>query len=89
MPFYQNSRFHWVHGPDLSRFERLANAANLRNWDSTFPLLWQRADRRPAWQGYVSEFYIDRAISEEEVGRAFSDKSFFCSIGDSLVADYR
>jgi len=43
---------------------------------------WQRADTGPPWQGYVSEFYMaDRAISEEEVGRAFSDKSFFCCIG--------
>ncbi len=69
----------------------LPSTANLRNWDPNFPLLLgnEQTGDRP-WQGYVSEFYMaDRAISEEEVARAFSDKSFFASIGDSLVADYR
>lgn len=69
----------------------LPSATNLRNWDPTFPLLLgnEQTGDRP-WQGYVSEFYMaDRAISEEEVAQAFSDKSFFASLGDSLIADYR
>lgn len=69
----------------------LPSATNLRNWDLTFPLLLgnERTGDRP-WQGYVSEVYIaDRAISKEEVARAFSDKRLFDVIGDSLLAGYQ
>lgn len=68
----------------------LPSATNLRNWNLTFPLLLgnERTGDRP-WQGYVSEVYIaDRAISEHEVARAFSDKRFFDVMGDSLLASY-
>lgn len=69
----------------------LPSATNLRNWDLTFPLLLgnERTGDRP-WQGYVSEVYIaDRAISKEEVARAFYDKRLFDVIGDSLLANYQ
>ena len=69
----------------------LPGAMNLRSWDATFPLLLgnERTGDRP-WQGYISELYIaDRAISEQEVARAFSDKPSFASIGNSLVAAYQ
>jgi VanZ family protein len=64
---------------------------SLRNWDLTFPLLLgnERTGDRP-WQGYVSEVYMtDRAISQEQVARAFSDKRFFDTLGDSLLAEYQ
>jgi VanZ family protein len=69
----------------------LPNAMNLKNWDTTFPLVLgnERTGNR-SWQGYISELYIgDRAISENEVARFFSDKRSFASIGDSLIASYQ
>lgn len=68
----------------------LPSDTNLSNWDLTFPLLLgnERTGDRP-WQGYVSEVYIaDRAILQQEVARAFDDKYFFDTIGESLLADY-
>lgn len=67
------------------------SATNLKNWEPTFPLLLgnERTGDRP-WQGYVSEVYIaDRAISQQEVARLFSDNRSFAIIGDSLVASYQ
>jgi glycopeptide antibiotics resistance protein len=69
----------------------LQSPTNLRNWAPNFPLLLgnERTGDRP-WQGYVSEVYIaDRAFSQEEVVRAFSDQHYFATIGNSLLADYQ
>lgn len=69
----------------------LKSSTNLSNWDKTFPLLIgnENTGNRP-WQGYVSQVDIaDRAISSAEVERAFSEQSYFSSIGNSLLASYR
>ncbi|NEQ84690.1 MAG: VanZ family protein [Moorea sp. SIO2I5] len=68
----------------------LQNATNLSNWDQTFPLVLgnESTGYRP-WQGYISQLYIaDRAMSEAEVERAFSDQQSWTAIGDSLVGFY-
>jgi glycopeptide antibiotics resistance protein len=69
----------------------LPGTMNLKNWDTTFPLLLgnEKTGNRP-WQGSISELYIvDRAISQQEIARAFSDKRSFAGIGDSLVGFYQ
>lgn len=72
-------------------FANATNFWNLQNWDQTFPLLLgnEPTGDRP-WHGHISEVYItDRAISEEEVAQAFSEKGPFASIKNSLLASYR
>ncbi len=72
-------------------FANATNFWNLSNWDQTFPLLLgnEATGDRP-WRGHISELYIaNRAISEEEVAQAFSEKGPFASIKDSLLASYR
>jgi glycopeptide antibiotics resistance protein len=69
----------------------LASPTSLRNWDLTFSLLLgnERTGDRP-WQGYVSKVYIaDKAISEKDVARGFSDKQSFAIIDGSLLASYQ
>jgi hypothetical protein len=70
----------------------LQSETQLRNWDPTFPLVLgnESTGNRP-WQGYISELYVaNRAISTEEVKRAFAKKGpIFTSIENSLVAAYQ
>lgn len=69
----------------------LQHFSSLSNWDKTFSLLLgnERTGDRP-WRGYIHEVYIaDRALSETEVSRTFSEGGAFASIGDSLLASYQ
>ncbi|NJR57519.1 MAG: hypothetical protein HC769_00855 [Cyanobacteria bacterium CRU_2_1] len=69
----------------------LQSVTSLSNWTQIYPLFLggngQTMSR--SWQGYISEFSIaERAISEEEVAKAFSDKSLSSVVDRSLVASY-
>jgi hypothetical protein len=67
-----------------------ATGSALDTWDETFPLLIgnERTGDRP-WRGSVSELIIaDRAIPTTDVERAFSEASYWHSIGDSLIGYY-
>lgn len=67
----------------------LQNAANLSNWDPTFPLLLgnEQTGDRP-WQGHIANVLIaDKALSEEEVARTFSAER--SPIAANLVAEYQ
>lgn len=69
----------------------LQSTTTLNNWDPAFPLLLgnERTGDRP-WRGTVSEVYIaDRAISEEEVARTFTQEGLLTAMADSLVASYQ
>ncbi|XHX76760.1 MAG: VanZ family protein [Stenomitos frigidus ULC029] len=69
----------------------LQNAANLSNWDASFPLLLgnEREGDRP-WQGKMAMLYIaDRAISETEIMRVLDEDAPSKVIGNALMAAYQ
>jgi hypothetical protein len=69
----------------------LQSQTGLNNWDTDFPLLLgnEQTGDRP-WQGTVSEVSLtDRALSEEEVGLAFSESQEMSSVMHPLLALYR
>ncbi len=69
----------------------LQRDTRLSNWDMTYPFILgnELTGDRP-WKGRIYELYIvNRAISEEEVEQAFSEKGSFNSIGDSILVSYQ
>lgn len=70
----------------------LQTATNLNNWTQIYPLLLggNSLSSMSSWQGYISEVSIaERAISEQEVVKAFSEKSLSSIVDKSLITSYQ
>lgn len=69
----------------------LQSQTRLNNWDSTYPLMLgnEQTGDRP-WQGYISEIDMtNRALSEEKVKLAFSEKRTVASVMAPLLISYQ
>jgi VanZ family protein len=69
----------------------LPSTANLRNWDSNFPLqIGNESTGNRPWQGYISNLdIIDRSISKSEVEGIFIEKNSLINFKDSLITSYK
>jgi glycopeptide antibiotics resistance protein len=67
------------------------NTTNLKNWNPNYPLLiGNELTENRAWQGYISEVVIvDKAIDSSEINQALTNKNYFHTRKDSLLAYYQ